>query len=42
MRQGYYPVDGYIKEDSSMDKLQPKMYVLCAFILALKFNLFLK
>ncbi|XP_004401420.1 PREDICTED: RING finger protein 17 [Odobenus rosmarus divergens] len=24
MRQGYYPTDGYIKEDSFMEKLQPK------------------
>ncbi|XP_073898932.1 RING finger protein 17 isoform X2 [Castor canadensis] len=30
MRQGYYPVDGYIKEDSSMDKLQPKMIKNCS------------
>lgn len=29
MRQGYYPTDGCIKEDSFMEKLQPKKYVLC-------------
>lgn len=42
MRQGCYPIDGCIKEDSSMEKLQPQMYVLYALILVLKFNVFLK
>lgn len=28
-RQGYYPVDGCIQEDSFMEKPQPKKYVLC-------------
>lgn len=29
-RQGCYPLDGYDKEDSFMEKLQPKKYVFCA------------
>ncbi|XP_073750919.1 RING finger protein 17 isoform X2 [Callorhinus ursinus] len=30
MRQGYYPTDGYIKEDSFMEKLQPKKIKNCS------------
>uniref|UniRef100_G1MG56 RING finger protein 17 n=1 Tax=Ailuropoda melanoleuca TaxID=9646 RepID=G1MG56_AILME len=30
MRQGYYPTDGCIKEDSSMEKLQPKKIKNCS------------
>lgn len=36
MKEGYYPIDGCIKEDSFMENLQPKTYVLCALILAFK------
>lgn len=30
MRQGCYPIDGCIKEDSSMEKLQPQMIKNCS------------
>ncbi|XP_036155889.1 RING finger protein 17 isoform X1 [Myotis myotis] len=29
-RQGYYPIDGYVKEGSFMDKLQPKKIKNCS------------
>lgn len=32
MKQGHYSVDEYIKEDSFIGKLQPKMYVLYVYI----------
>lgn len=35
-RQGYYPIDGCIKEDSLIEKLQPEKYVLCTLILIFK------
>lgn len=35
-KQEYCPIDGCIKEDSFMEKLQPKKYVPCALILVFK------
>ena len=35
-KQEYCPIGGCIKEDSFMEKLQPKKYVPCALILVFK------
>lgn len=37
-KQEYCPTDGCIKEDSFMEKLPPKKYVLCALILVFEIH----
>jgi len=37
-KQEYCPIDGYIKEDSFMEKLPPKKYGPCALILVFKIH----